>query len=566
MLTRHLICCCLLAGLCGSPLVSMPARADDRPKFVDLSLIVAPEFPCTWPDGFPTFRIDHYLKIGPRSAYNSDILTIDGNTGTQLDVPPHSVARMELKLPNSGPFGEAYIDKTPAWQFAGEACVIDCRDLFDVAGNGRSSLVKKEKILAWEKRYRRLGFGDVPLLRSDYSDRYYRPLPAGRRFIAEPLERKAPGWPDPDPDCMEFLACRNVMTMGTDSPSMGPIPDLAEPTHYAGLKHGMIWTEGATRLGQLPTTGAFYCMMGPKHKGGPYGEGRAFAIVGNPLAKQLIESARKKRAVDLSVVLSIDLPVTSPGRGVGRHRQRYTKADFLYAPNLKIYHHTHILDSHAGTHLVPPSYSLPASGFDFRNYAPEVRGWFEEYERKYGRRGTSNVTTEKVPLSQTCGWARVIDVSRLVGTTERSQWPASPEITRKFIKQYEARQGELKRGEIVIFRSGHTDKHFKPFPEGSACLADPLNGKSEGWPAPSPDAILYLAEKGIACVGTDGPTLGGVDDRRALMTYWALGSRGMVGVEFLTNLDQLPERSYFLFAPVKIHGCHGGPGRAIALY
>ncbi|MBT4866537.1 MAG: hypothetical protein HON53_15650 [Planctomycetaceae bacterium] len=544
----------------------MPASAAEPETFVDLSLIVAPDFPCTWPDGFPTFRIDHYLKIGPGSAYNSDILTIDGNTGTQLDVPPHSVAREELKLPNSGPFGEAFIDKTPAWQFVGEACVIDCRDLLDVAAKGRSSLVRKEKILAWEKQHRRLGFGDVPLLRSDYSDRYYRPLPAGRRFIAEPLERKAPGWPDPDPDCMEFLAGRNVMTMGTDSPSMGPIPDLAEPTHYAGLKHGMIWTEGATGLGQLPTTGAFYCTMGPKHKEAPYGEGRAFAIVGNPLAQQLIESARKKRAVDLSVVLSIDSPVTSPGRGVGRHRQRYTKADFLYAPNLQIYHHTHILDSHAGTHLVPPSYSLPTSGFDFRNYAPEVRGWLEEYERKYGRRGTSDITTEKVPLSQTCGWARVIDVSNLVGTTKQNQWPASPEITREIIKQYEAREGDLKRGEIVLFRSGHSDKHFKPFPEGAACRADPLNGKSEGWPAPGPDAILYLAEKGIRCVGTDGPTLGGADDRRALMTYWALGSSGMVGVEFLTSLGQLPKRAYFLFAPVKIHGCHGGPGRAIALY
>ena len=56
------------------------------------------------------------------------------------------------------------------------------------------------------------------------------------------------------------------------------------------------------------------------------------------------------------------------------------------------------------------------------------------------------------------------------------------------------------------------------------------------------------------------------DNHKYLMTYWALGSRGMVGVEFLTNLDQLPEKSYFLFAPVKIRDCHGGPGRAIALY
>ena len=31
-------------------------------------------------------------------------------------------------------------------------------------------------------------------------------------------------------------------------------------------------------------------------------------------------------------------------------------------------------------------------------------------------------------------------------------------------------------------------------------------------------------------------------------------------------LPQMPEGAYFLFAAVKIKGCHGGPGRAIALY
>ena len=30
----------------------------------------------------------------------------------------------------------------------------------------------------------------------------------------------------------------------------------------------MIWTEGATGLGQLPTTGSAYCMLPVKHFGG----------------------------------------------------------------------------------------------------------------------------------------------------------------------------------------------------------------------------------------------------------------------------------------------------------
>jgi kynurenine formamidase len=50
------------------------------------------------------------------------------------------------------------------------------------------------------------------------------------------------------------------------------------------------------------------------------------------------------------------------------------------------------------------------------------------------------------------------------------------------------------------------------------------------------------------------------------MTYWALGSRGMVAVEFLTNLQAVPDGAWFLFAATKIRGAHGGPGRAIVIY
>jgi kynurenine formamidase len=160
----------------------------------------------------------------------------------------------------------------------------------------------------------------------------------------------------------------------------------------------------------------------------------------------------------------------------------------------------------------------------------------------------------------------VIDVTHLVGKTDRTQWPASPEITAEHIKDYETQHGALNGGDIVIFRSGHSDKHYRPLPEGDACLADPLNGKREGWPAPGPEAIMHLAEKAVRCIATDGPTLGGVDPKRALMTYWAMGTKRIVGVEFLTNVGDVPAGAYFLFAPIKIRGCHGGPGRAIALY
>lgn len=575
MLISHTGCVSVRFGLLVAfvAVLAVPVATEDPPapkvaekvaasRFIDLSLLVAPDYPCTWPS-FPPFQINHYQKIGRLGAFNSDILVLDGNTGTQLDVPPHSVTPLGSGLPNAGRFGLSSTEKIPAWQFGGEACVIDCKALLDTAPNGRSDLVKKERIMQWEKKHRPLGPGDVVLFYSGYSDKYYKALPEGRRFAADPVGGKAPGWPGPDPACMEYLASRKVMTLGIDSTSMGPLGELAEPTHYAGLKHGMIWTESAIGLGALPTTGSFYCMIGPKHSGGPYSEGRAFAVVG-PLAKRLIDSARKKDVIDLSVTLADDLPTNWPGKGVGNHRQPYMTMRFGMNPNTKTAFPMQMMDSHAGTHLVPPAYALPPKGFDDATYSPEVRGWLREYEKKYGPRGTSDITAEKVLLDQTCGPARVIDVKHLLGTTRKEQWPASPEISVADIRAHEKKEGALTPGDLVIFQSGWTDKHYRPLPGGAACMDEPLNGKREGWPAPGPDAIAYLAGKGIRCVGTDAPTLGGVTDERALMTYWILGTKGMVGVEFLTNLGSLKKGAYVLFAPVKVRDCHGGPGRAIA--
>ena len=69
---------------------------------------------------------------------------------------------------------------------------------------------------------------------------------------------------------------------------------------------------------------------------------------------------------------------------------------------------------------------------------------------------------------------------------------AASETIDEALKRYEAAHGELKPGDIVIFQTGHSDKFLRPGPEGDGCFANPLNGKSEGWPAPGPDAVRYL--------------------------------------------------------------------------
>src|SRR5262249_46311989 len=196
-------------------------------------------------------------------------------------------------------------------------------------------------------------------------------FPEGRRFAAAPVEGSSPAWPDPDPECMEYLAARKVMTLGTDGTSMGPLPDLSEPTHYAGLKHGMIWTESATGLGALPPTGAFYCMAAPKHAGDPYSEGRAFAVVGDPLPARLIAAARHQRGRGLSGALAEDLPTSWPGGGVGNHRPPSMTTRFGRNPTPKVRVAMPMLDSHPGTPLVPPAHALPPPGFDDRSCTAE---------------------------------------------------------------------------------------------------------------------------------------------------------------------------------------------------
>ena len=126
---------------------------------------------------------------------------------------------------------------------------------------------------------------------------------------------------------------------------------------------------------------------------------------------------------------------------------------------------------------------------------------------------------------------------------------ASPEITVADIEKFEQQNGLLKAGEIVIFTSGYSDTYCQSLPRGLACMVEPLDGKREGWPAPGPDAINYLAAKGIRCVATDGPTLGGAEAKRALWTYWALGTKGMVGVEFLTAIKKAARGGLFHLRP-----------------
>ncbi len=537
----------------------------------DLSLLVSPEWPCVWPVGMTQHIVVPSRTFGP-GPYQRDLIVIDEHTGTQWDAPAHFVPPPNSGLPGAGPMGLITGEKVPAWQFCGEACVIDISGHIDEAKDGESYLIGPEIVQAWEKQHRPLKFGDVVLFRSQYSDRYYKPFPAGERFVTTALRKQTPGWPAPTPETMAYLGEKGVKTLGLDGASMGPLPNLAVATHQAGGKLGMIWTECATNLGSLPTTGAFFALLAAKHAGGSGGECRCIGITEPKLAARLTESARQKRVADLSVTLHEDFPITWPGHGPGDEASRYVaKTLNAFSPIRGPYFAmTHMLDGQAGTHVVLPSYSLPPPGFDNSRYTDETRSLLKKFEMQYGPRGFSTQTADQMPLEQTLGEAHVIDVRKLTGTTKAADWPASPMITLDLIKKHEADVRPIKAGEIVIFFSGYSDESFKPLPaspELDRLFAAPLTGKAEGWPAPNPEVIAYLAQKGVRCIGTDGPTLGGVNTENALFVNWLAAQRGMLLVEFLTNVSSIHgKEAFFLFAPIKIKGTRGGYGRALAVY
>lgn len=534
-------------------------RAQVAPADVkDLTLLVSRDLPCVWPVGMTPFAIVPTHREG---SIPRDMLIIDEHTGTQWDAPAHFVPPPDSGLPGAGPNGLITNEKVPAWQFVGEACVIDVSGHCDDAESGASFLIGPEVVRQWEREHRRLRFGDVVLFKSGYSDKYYKPFPEGNRFVAAPLRKETPGWPAPKPETMAYLRETGVMTLGLDGASMGPLPDLAVATHQAGGSRGMIWVECATNLGALPGTGAFFAMLPAKHAGGSGGECRCLAITEPTLAARLIESARRKRVADLSVTLDDDLPVTWPGYRPGEEASRYVgkTLNAFDATRGPYFARMHLMDSQAGTHVVLPGISLPVPAENPSN------GDAKEGERKQESR-----TIGEAPLERMMGPAHLIDARSLVGTTKPEEWPASPLITLDFVKQHEAKAGRIQAGEVVIFFSGYTDVHFKPLPaapELDRLMAAPLAGKAEGWPAPTPPVIDYLARKGVLCVATDGPTLGGAHPEQSLATIRRAAARGMHVVEFLTGLSAIEgKEAFFLFAPVKIEGLFAGYGRAIALY
>lgn len=269
-------------------------------------------------------------------------------------------------------------------------------------------------------------------------------------------------------------------------------------------------------------------------------------------APPISELIRSARVVDLSLILSEDLPCWWPTASPFRHTTDhwFTNVDRGGSSPLRSRSgapfHSCVLsmDEHTGTHFDAPSHFIPPPGSELPDAGP-----------------TGAITADRVGLEQLIGPALVVDVRTLIGSAPNG---TSPRVEPSFLGSWEQEHGVIGPDDVVLFRSDWDDRYVSG-PSGQQYVQRPLVfGDAPAWPAPSAEAIEFLSARGVRCVGTDGASMGPAEAPRD--THVAGLSAGMVFIECLCSLRELPSRgATFVFLPLKLAGGSGGPGRALAL-
>jgi isatin hydrolase len=263
----------------------------------------------------------------------------------------------------------------------------------------------------------------------------------------------------------------------------------------------------------------------------------------------LIDSG-SSRIVDLSVTVSEHLPSTWPEHMPFAHHNTswFDEAALPTGANCcslgPYVTHFFILDEHAGTHVDAPTHFIPPEGSGLPWAGP-----------------LGDVSADKLDLSKLIGEAVVVDLRHLDGKAEPGE---SPLISAAELETWEEQNGRFQEDEIVLLWTGWS-QHYKAGADGKAFAYEPLVEKSRpAWPAPDGAAAILLHERGVKTIGIDAPSMGSAEE--GIEVHQEGLSRGMLFVEMLTNLDQLPTRgASFIFLPLKIAVASGGPGRAVAL-
>jgi kynurenine formamidase len=169
------------------------------------------------------------------------------------------------------------------------------------------------------------------------------------------------------------------------------------------------------------------------------------------------------------------------------------------------------IGSHVGTHIETPFHYL-ADGADLA----------------------------RLPLDRLVGEASVVDLAAGRGPNECIR-----------LEDLAARAGHVRTGDIVFLRTGLSVQYRTPAHRDRPYL--------------SRDAVAFLADQDIACLGID---CSGIENRSDpdQPLHRLLFERGIPLIEHLTNLDQLTnERFFCVCVPIRVHGLEAFPVAVVAL-
>jgi kynurenine formamidase len=247
--------------------------------------------------------------------------------------------------------------------------------------------------------------------------------------------------------------------------------------------------------------------------------------------------------VDLSIPLSAEYPVNWPTLPPFRKHILSWFEDYE-APNGELLHSAGYyyaqsleLDEHTGTHVDFPLHVLPP--------------------RELKEQGIGQDT----PLNHFAGPAMVIDVTEHLDHAPPGK---SPRIPGGVVPAWEATNGVLQAGDIVLLNTGYMERYFAPFPVGNRLIRQPLFSRDvPGWPVPSDELFEVLNRRGVRHIGISSPSIGALDDPSSPHRSGIV--RGITFAECLIHLGELPPRgALYIGLPLKIAHQSGSPIRAVA--
>jgi kynurenine formamidase len=218
-----------------------------------------------WPTSPNGFRLEQ-LAFGPTPGgyfYSAYAFSAPEHGGTHLDAPIHFAA------------GGTTADRVPLEQLVAPAVVID---VSTKAAADPVYRLTRDDVLAFERRYGRIGRGTIVLLRTGWSSRW----PDRQAYFgdATPGDASKLRFPSYGAEAVAMLVRdRGIAALGVDVASIdyGPSTDFA--VHRVASAANVPGFENLTRLDELPPTGSVVIALPMKIEGGSGGPLRAIALV-----------------------------------------------------------------------------------------------------------------------------------------------------------------------------------------------------------------------------------------------------------------------------------------------